>query len=138
MSVPVFRLAAFLLAAAFLPAAAQPKPQPACEAEPLPVVVLTGGLHATRTRGNRFNPNFESMTYLLADLKPLALTVVTDGCSAWVCSGPAAAACGAKNWTVSQGARSAAGSVAMEAPSPQFDGSFHVGATTASPPAVSP
>jgi len=99
-------------------------------------VVLTGGLHATRTRGNRFNPNFESMTYLLADLKPLSLTVVTDGGSAWVCTGPSAAACGAKNWTVNQGARPAAGSVALDAPTPQFDGSFHVGATTASPPAV--
>lgn len=101
-------------------------------------VVLTGGLHATRTRGNRFNPNFESMTYLLADLKPLSLTVVTDGGSAWVCNGQAAAACGAKNWTINQGARPQSGSVALDAPSPQFDGSFHVGATTASPPAVSP
>jgi hypothetical protein len=97
-------------------------------------VVLTGGLHATRTRGNRFNPNFESMTYLLADLKPLSLTVVTGGGSAWVCTG--AAGCGPKSWTINQGTPLATGSVALDAPSPQFDGSFHVGATTASPPAV--
>ncbi|WP_377701651.1 hypothetical protein [Pseudoduganella sp. UC29_71] len=101
-------------------------------------VVLTGGLHATRTRGNRFNPEFESMTYRLADLKPLSLTVVTDGGSAWVCTGPSAAACGARNWTINQGPLLPAGSVVLDASTPQFDGSFHVGKTTASPPAVAP
>lgn len=99
-------------------------------------VVLTGGLHASRTRGNRFNPGFESMTYLLADLKPLALTVVTGGGSAWICNGQAAASCGAKDWTINQGAPPPSGSVALDAPSRQFDGSFYVGKTTASPPAA--
>jgi hypothetical protein len=78
------------------------------------------------------------MTYRLADLKPLSLTVVTDGGSAWVCTGPPAAACGARNWTINQGPLLPAGSVVPDAVTPQFDGSFHVGKTTASPPAVAP
>ena len=99
-------------------------------------VVLTGGLHATRTRGNRFNPAFESMVYLLADLKPVSLTVATDGGEAWICNGASPAMCGAKTWTINLRSPAPQAGVLLDAPTPQFDGTFYVGKTAASPPAV--
>lgn len=100
------------------------------------LVVLVGALHAVRTRGNRFNPNYESMVYLLADQRPLALTVGTAGGTAWVCRGGAPASCGATAWDINRIDPAPATPFSLVPPSPQFDGVFYVGATTASPPAV--
>jgi len=101
------------------------------------LVVLVGALHAVRTRGNRFNPNYESTVYLLADQRPLALTVGTAGGTAWVCRGGAAASCGATAWDINRVDPAPAAPFSLVPPSSQFDGVFYVGATTASPPAMS-
>jgi hypothetical protein len=101
------------------------------------VVVLIGGLHAVRNKGSRFNPDYESAVYQLADQHPLALTVGTAGGTAWVCQAPSPASCHATAWDVNRTAPASAAPFSLTPPSPQFDGVFFVGATTASPPAVS-
>lgn len=100
------------------------------------LVLLIGGLHAARSKGNRFNPHYESAVYLLADQKPLALTVGTAGGEAWVCRGDAPASCGATAWDINRVTPAPATAFLLAPPSPQFDGVFYVGATTASPPAL--
>jgi hypothetical protein len=101
------------------------------------VVALIGGLHAVRNKGSRFNPHHESAIYLLADEHPLTLTVGTAGGTAWVCQGPSPASCHATAWDINRVAPTPATLFSLTPPSPQFDGVFFVGATTASPPAVS-
>jgi hypothetical protein len=101
------------------------------------VVALIGGLHAVRNKGSRFNPDYESAVYLLADQHPLALTVGTAGGTAWVCQSPSPASCQATAWDINRAATAPATPFSLTPPSPQFDGVFFVGATTASPPAVS-
>jgi hypothetical protein len=100
------------------------------------VLALIGGLHAIRSKGNRFNPQYESAIYLLADNKPLALTVGTSGGSAWVCRGGTPASCDATTWDINRVTPAPATPFSLTPPSAQFDGVFFVGATTASPPAV--
>jgi hypothetical protein len=101
------------------------------------VVALIGGLHAIRTKGTRFNPQQESAIYLLADLRPLSLTVGTAGGTAWVCQGGGPASCRATAWDINRVTPAPATPFSLVPPSAQFDGVFFVGATTASPPAVS-
>jgi hypothetical protein len=100
------------------------------------VVALVGALHAVRSKGNRFNPHYESAVYLLADQRPLSLTVGTAGGTAWVCRGATPDTCGAIAWDINRVDPAPAGAFSLAPPSPQFDGVFYVGATTASPPAV--
>jgi hypothetical protein len=100
------------------------------------VVALVGALHAVRSKGNRFNPNHESAIHLLADQRPLSLTVGTAGGTAWVCRGATPDTCGAIAWDINRVDPAPAGAFSLAPPSPQFDGVFYVGATTASPPAV--
>ena len=100
------------------------------------LVLLIGALHAVRSKGNRFNPNYESTIWLLNDQRPLALTVGTAGGSAWVCRGGAPASCGAVPWDINRVDPAPPTAFSLAPPSPQFDGLFYVGATTASPPAV--
>lgn len=102
------------------------------------LVALLGGLHGARTKGNRFNPEHESAIYLLADQRPLSLIVGTAGGKAWVCRGATPASCGAIDWDINRVDPAPPGPFSLLPPSPQFDGVFHVGATTASPPAVQP
>ena len=101
------------------------------------LVALIGGLHAVRNKGNRFNPHYESAIYLVADQKPLALTVGTAGGTAWVCRSGNPASCNATTWDINKVTPAPATAFSLVPPSPQFDGVFYVGATTASPPAVS-
>jgi len=98
------------------------------------LLLLIGGLHAVRTKGNRFNPHYESAVYLLADKRPLALTVGTSGGTAWVCQGPTPASCRATNWDINRVSPAPRTAFSLVPPSSQFDGVFFVGATTASPP----
>jgi hypothetical protein len=100
------------------------------------VVALIGGLHAIRTKGTRFNPQQESAVYLLADHRPLALTVGTAGGTAWVCQGGGPASCRATAWDINRVTPAPTTSFSLVPPSAQFDGVFFVGPTTASPPAV--
>jgi len=100
------------------------------------LVVLVGGPHAFRSKGARWNPDFESATYLLADQRPLSLTVGTAGGKAWICQGNTLASCGAAAWDVNRVDPAPASAFSLTPPSAQFDGVFYVGATTASPPAV--
>jgi hypothetical protein len=100
------------------------------------VVALIGGLHAVRSKGSRFNPQYESAIYLLADKRPLALTVGTSGGTAWVCQGSAPASCHATAWDINRVTPAPATPFSLAPPSPQFDGVFFVGPTTASPPAL--
>lgn len=99
------------------------------------LVALVGALHATRGKGNRFNPEFASAVHLLADQRPLALTVGTAGGEAWVCRGATPASCGPTRWDINRVHPAPATPFSLLPPSPQFDGVFYVGATTASPPA---
>jgi hypothetical protein len=100
------------------------------------VVALIGGLHATRTKGNRFNSQYESTIYLLAAEKPLTLTVGTSGGTAWVCRGGTSASCLATTWDINRVTPALPTPFSLSPPSPQFDGVFFVGATSASSPAV--
>jgi hypothetical protein len=100
------------------------------------VVALIGGLHAIRSKGTRFNPQQESAVYLLADRRPLALTVGTAGGTAWVCQGGAPGSCHATAWDINRITPAPATPFSLVPPSAQFDGVFFVGATTASPPAI--
>ncbi|MFN3791805.1 hypothetical protein [Massilia sp.] len=100
------------------------------------VVALVGALHAIRSKGNRFNPEHASAIYLLADQRPLSLTVGTAAGSAWVCRGALPGTCGATAWDINRVEPAPATPFSLAPPSPQFDGVFYVGATTASPPAV--
>jgi hypothetical protein len=100
------------------------------------VLALIGGLHAIRAKGRRGDPDYESAVYLLADQRPLALTVGTAGGSAWVCRGVTPAACGATPWDINKVDPAPAAPLSLVPPSAQFDGVFYVGATTASPPAI--
>jgi hypothetical protein len=100
------------------------------------VLVLIGGLHAVRNKGNRFNPHYESAVYLLDDKRPLALTVGTSGGTAWVCQGGTSASCHAAPWDINRVTPAPATPFSLVPPSAQFDGMFFVGPTTASPPAA--
>lgn len=100
------------------------------------LVALVGALHATRTRGTRFNPNHASAIHLLSDRRPLALTVGTGGGQAWICRGPTPAGCGPTDWDINRVTPAPPAPFSLTPPSPQFDGVFYVGATTASPPAI--
>jgi hypothetical protein len=100
------------------------------------VVALVGGPHATRTKGKRGNPAYESAIFRVADLNPLALTVGTTGGTAWICQADTPAACHAADWDVNTVAPVPVTPFLLKAPSPEFDGVFFVGTTTASPPAV--
>lgn len=100
------------------------------------LVALVGALHAVRSKGNRFNPQFESAAYLLGDQRPLSLTVGTAGGDAWICRGATPQSCGPARWDINRVAPAPATPFSLAPPSPQFDGVFYVGVTTASPPAV--
>lgn len=100
------------------------------------VVTLVGAGHAIRSKGNRFNPHHESAIHLLADQRPLSLTVATAGGTAWVCRGATPDTCGAITWDVNRVNPAPGAPFSLVPPSPQFDGMFYVGATTASAPAV--
>lgn len=100
------------------------------------LVALIGGLHAIRSKGKRFDPNYESAIYLVADQKPLALTVGTAGGTAWVCRGGTPASCNATAWDINKVTPPPSTAFSLIPPSNQFDGVFYVGTTTASPPAV--
>lgn len=102
------------------------------------VLALIGGPHAIHTKGKRSDPQYESAIHLLAARRPLALTVGTDGGTAWVCQRPTPAACGATAWDVNRISLAPPGPFSLAPPSQEFDGVFHVGATTASPPALTP
>jgi len=100
------------------------------------LVVLVGALHAVRSKGNRFNPQFESTVYLLGEQRPLSLTVGTAGGEAWICRGATPQSCGPARWDINRVAPAPATPFSLAPPSPGFDGVFYVGATTASPPVV--
>jgi len=100
------------------------------------LVALVGGLHAIREKGRRFDPQYESAVYLLAERKPLSLTVGTAGGSAWICRGNTPATCGEAQWDINRVTPAPAGPFSLTPPSGQFDGVFYVGRTSASPPAL--
>lgn len=102
------------------------------------VLALLGALHAVRSKGNRFDPQYESAVFRLADQHPLALTVATAGGQAWVCQASTAASCQVTEWDINRVSPAPAALFTLTPPSPQFDGMFYVGETTASPPAVQP
>lgn len=100
------------------------------------VVALVGGPHAIRTKGKRDNPAYESAIYRVAGFEPLVLTVGTAGGMAWICQADTPAACHATEWDVNTIDPAPVTPFSLKPPSPEFDGVFYVGATTASPPAA--
>jgi hypothetical protein len=97
------------------------------------IVVLTGNVHARKTKGSQFNPAFAPMTNLLADLNPIALDVAHSGGTAWICR---SRGCG-EIAVRSQGAPPSAPSpFSLGEAGDAFDGVYFVGDVTASRPAV--
>ena len=100
------------------------------------LLALVGGPHAIRTKGKRGNLAYESAIFRVADLNPLVLTVGTAGGTAWICQADTPTACHAADWDVNTVEPVPVTPFLLKAPSPEFDGVFFVGATTASPPAM--
>lgn len=101
------------------------------------VLALVGGPHAIRTKGKRGNPAYESAIFRVTGFNPLVLTAGTAGGTAWICQADTPAACHAAEWDVNRIDPTPVTPFLLKAPSPEFDGVFFVGATTASPPAMS-
>jgi hypothetical protein len=100
------------------------------------VVILTGNVHAKKTYGALFNPRYESVVYLLADLKPLSFLMRSTGGEAWICN---SGGCGPQTSSGNPSAlQEAAGLTNDPSLLPAFDGYFDVGRTTASLPSLNP
>lgn len=113
----------------------------AAEASPEDLVlVLTGNLHSRTTRGVPWNPDLENMGFVVAQRHPgvVALDNSYSGGTIWMCPSADPADCGAKPLR-GKGEGHPLGVKLHEKASPEgFHGEFHVGALTASPPAITP
>jgi hypothetical protein len=106
------------------------------------IVVLTGNLHSRTTRGTPWIPDYENMGFdLIRSVKDhpiLALNATSTGGSSWICTGATADSCQDRKV-----AGKGEGTVRRVRLFPQADaagyhGTYHIGAMTASPPAVAP
>ena len=104
------------------------------------LLVLTGNLHARLGRGTPFDPDYEPLGHLLRralpDRRILAFDFSSTGGIAWTCTSGKAEDCRAR----SLGGRGEGSerrlTVSDEPDEHGFHGTYHVGAMTASPPAV--
>jgi hypothetical protein len=101
-------------------------------------VVLTGNIHSRVSPGTRWNPEYETMGYLLSKSIPsdriVALDVAHSGGTAWVCLGSDVADCGERTL----GGRGPEGDGITLDGTPEETGHhgwYHVGTINASPPA---
>jgi hypothetical protein len=113
----------------------------AAESHPSDVVlVLSGNLHARLKQGNEVDPDYQSLGYLVQQSLPdrtiLALDFRSAGGSAWICLSAEAEDCQALELR-GQGEEGERRLTLFEHPDQKgFDGSYFVGAMSASPPAV--
>jgi len=105
------------------------------------LIVLAGHIHARKVTGLPWDDSFEPLGYLLRDRNLLHLNMAWDGGSAWFCKSDdpedekAVPVCGAHALKEKPPAASTLFSIVLGQQSPEYDGVFYVGTTTASPPA---
>lgn len=97
-------------------------------------VVLTGNLHALKTRGSRFDAEFESMAYVMRRSKPVTINVTPLTGTAWFC-GPD---CGVQTFSQKQATQPAEGLHLGKSLTNDYSGQFFIGRTSASLPALNP
>ncbi|RKG72793.1 hypothetical protein D7W79_27355 [Corallococcus exercitus] len=101
-------------------------------------IVLVGNYHARRDVGAPWDEKLQFMTHRLLETEPglVSLDVVNAGGTAWVCRGMTADTCGQQPLR-SRGEVQAEGIILQKkADDPDgYDGTYSVGAMTASPPA---
>jgi len=101
------------------------------------LIVLTGNIHARIAEGAPWDPKYVPMGASLIKTVPslVALNVSSEPGTAWVCMGdsPTTQTCGSHPW-----GKAAAGPVAIvrDTADERYHGRFHVGATSAAPPAA--
>ena len=103
-------------------------------------LVLAGNLHTRTARGTPWDPNLENMGYLVAQRRPtvVALDNSYSGGTLWMCPSADPADCGPRPLR-GKGEGQPLGVKLYEKASPTgYHGEFHVGALTASPPAINP
>lgn len=100
------------------------------------VIVLVGDIHASLRKGNFFDPQFESLGYLLRELSPIALFAEFESGTAWVCS--ASEKCGALTVQARRSAADGMFGISLHTSRQDlgFDGTFFVGEISASNPAA--
>lgn len=104
------------------------------------LLVLTGNLHARLHPGTPFDPDFEPLGYLLRKALPdrplLAFDFSSTGGTAWLCVSAEAEDCGERSLG-GKGEGDERRLLRFEQPDENgFHGTYHVGAMSASPPAV--
>jgi hypothetical protein len=97
------------------------------------LVVLTGNVHARKTLGSSFNPEFAPMTSLLTDFDPIALDLAHSGGTVWVCL---SSGCGETMVRPQRAPPSTQFPFYFSETEEAFDGVYFVGEVTASRPAV--
>ena len=105
------------------------------------VIVLVGNLHNRLVAGNRWNPSYEPMGYLLGNMGHtqhlVSLRLTHGGGSAWVCTGSTPGDCGERELNGDDGLE--LGIEMFEASTDNaYSGRLHLGHIDASPPAKQP
>lgn len=101
-------------------------------------IVLVGNLHARRDVGAPWDEKLQFMTHRLLEAEPglVSLDLVNAGGSAWICRGMTADTCGQQSLRGRGEARAPGITLQKDAEDPDgYDGTYSVGALTASPPA---
>jgi hypothetical protein len=105
-------------------------------------LVLTGNIHTRLRQGVPWDPSYEPMGFVLAQVAPKlaisALDVAYTGGSAWICETPQPASCGAKPLKGRPDAGSLGVTLASTVNADGYSGVYSVGDLTASPPAMLP
>lgn len=103
-------------------------------------VALTGNVHSRLAVGTPWNESYEPMGYLASHALPrhrfLALNLSSAGGTAWVCLGPEASDCGAREMKGRGEGESREISFGPELGNDGHHGTYFVGQITSSPPAV--
>lgn len=97
-------------------------------------VVLTGNLHALRSRGSRFDADFESMAYVMRRSQPVTINVTPLTGTAWFC-GPD---CGVQTLSQKRAAPSSKGLQLETSLTSDYSGHFFIAKSSASLPAFTP
>ncbi len=101
-------------------------------------IVLVGNLHARRDVGAPWDEKLQFMTHRLLEAEPglVSLDLASAGGSAWICRGMTADTCGQQSLRARGEAQAPGITLQKKAEDPDgYDGTYSVGALTASPPA---
>jgi len=95
-------------------------------------------MHNRLVAGNRFNPSYEPMGYLLRTTSPatelISLRVTHSGGSAWICTGSTTSDCGEQDLKGTVGLEPGI-DIFEDSGESAYSGRLHVGPIKASPPA---